>query len=79
MKEKNLFDSKAEILLFCHAFKWESDQLNPDLLIRLKLLLGIINKMAHWEVIQAGHGYYGNCKRESSCPKKNSFLYSLTF
>lgn len=77
MKEKNLFDSEAEILLFCHAFKWEPDQLNPDLLIRLKLLLGSINKKTHWEVIQTGHGYYGNCDREGSCSNKNSFLYSL--
>lgn len=78
MKEKNLFDIKAEIPLLCHGFKWESDQLNPDLLIRLQLLLESINKKAHWEVIQTDHGYYGNCERESSYPNKNSFLYSLT-
>lgn len=79
IKEKNLFDSEAEILLFCHAFKWEPDQLNPDLLIRLKLLLGSINKKTHWEVIQTGHGYYGNCEREGSYSNKNSFLFHFYF
>lgn len=28
----------------------------PDLLIRLKFLLGRINKMARWEVIWTDHG-----------------------
>lgn len=61
----------------CHAFKWESDQLDPDLLIRLKFLLGTINKMACWEVIWTDHGYRRSCEEEDSyLMKKIILIYS---